>query len=85
MKNAALTETWRLQDEAMRQQRMQRKDQLKMDLEAETFTKLQVDVTQRMQRLHLAREAKVDIVKYINNIQKSKHTIFNLSSWMICR
>jgi hypothetical protein len=58
-KNTLITEKWKHEDEQVRQKRIIRTQQIKSDLEAETFTKLQSEIVQKMQRLQLARDAKV--------------------------
>ena len=54
-KNNLLTENWKHQDEVARQKRLNRTEQAKAEMETETFTKLQTEIMQRMQRLQLAR------------------------------
>jgi len=58
-KNTLITEKWKQEDEEVRQKRLLRTQQIKKDVEAETFTKLQTEIVQKMQRLQLARDAKV--------------------------
>jgi creatinine amidohydrolase/Fe(II)-dependent formamide hydrolase-like protein len=58
-KSSLVAEAWKKQDEEARQKRQLRTQQIKSDLESETFTKLQAEIMQRMQRLQLARDAKV--------------------------
>lgn len=58
-RDALLQQTWRQQDEAIRQQRSMRAERARNFAQSEEMTRLQEETTMRMQRLHMAREAKV--------------------------
>ena len=64
-KNNLLSENWKHQDEVARQKRLNRTEQAKAEMETETFTKLQTEIMQRMQRLQLARLYYIYIYIYI--------------------
>jgi hypothetical protein len=57
--NTLLQETWQKQDDEIRQQRNIRAERAKSFVQNEELDRLHDEMTTRMQRLHLAREAKV--------------------------
>ena len=59
MRNNLLGESWKQEDEDLRQKRILRSERAKSQIEEETFTRIQSDIMDRMHRLHLQRDSKV--------------------------
>jgi hypothetical protein len=71
-KNALLTEEWLREDEELARRRADRVARAKQTAEAESMARLQDEMTHRMQRLLLAREAKIIEIERSRQLRRAK-------------
>jgi len=58
-KNAILAEEWRIQDEMMKQRALERDEHLRQEAQQSKYNDLQLEMNDRLQKLYLARQAKI--------------------------
>lgn len=71
-KNALLSEEWLREDEELARRRSDRVARAKQTAEAESMGRLQEEMTHRMQRLLLAREAKIIEIERSRHLRRAK-------------